>query len=124
MVPGDFSSTGGAAAHHEEVVGTDEMGPSTHGVDYLTLARHSATDRDENTSKSGFSLATRTHLARRQWVRRRGDVWTLERPCRRCRCLFHPTEESLRRGSPHWWYCASCYRWHHRVLLRNYLTVA
>jgi hypothetical protein len=48
----------------------------------------------------------------------------MERPCRRCRCLFQPTEESLRRGSPHWWYCASCYRRRHRVLLRNYLTVA
>lgn len=48
----------------------------------------------------------------------------MERPCRRCQRLFHPTEESLRRGSPHWWYCSSCYRQHHRVLLRNHLTVA
>ena len=48
----------------------------------------------------------------------------MEHLCQRCRRLFHPTEESLVRGSPYWWYCPACERAQRWATMRNQHTVA
>jgi hypothetical protein len=48
----------------------------------------------------------------------------MEHLCQRCRRLFHPTEESLVRGSPYWWYCRACEREQRWATMRNQHTVA